>query len=305
MRSEGQAKITAIMLTMNQCEKTLRCLESLFASGSPSFNVVLWDNGSRDGTIEAVKTTYPQVAAIYSDANLGVAGGRNTAAEAAIKRFNPTHLLFLDNDLLFEPGFVSALLDPFLNDARVGQTQAKLRFMNDRARLNDGGGCNINFLLGQTRPVGYGEIDIGQYDSVKPCVACGGAMMVRTDLFIQLGGFDLQFNPFGPEDLDFSLRLAKAGYKAIYVPQAVAYHEVSHTYGSDYDEDYARLKSSHWFKFMQRHATLSQKVGFYLIGAPYLVLRVLHREGSKGNLRAFRGLFRGVLEHFRRPNIFF
>jgi GT2 family glycosyltransferase len=45
-------------------------------------------------------------------------------------------------------------------------------------------------------------------------------MMVRADIFQQLNGFDPLFGPFGPEDLDFSLRLQKAGYLALYIPQA-------------------------------------------------------------------------------------
>ena len=60
--------------------------------------------------------------------------------------------------------------------------------------------------------------------------------MVRTDLFELLGGFDPSFDPFGPEDLDFSLRLQEAGYLSIYTPQAVAYHTVSHSFGQGYSE---------------------------------------------------------------------
>ena len=51
-----------------------------------------------------------------------------------------------------------------------------------------------------------------------PCIACGGAMMVRTDSSRKLGGFDAAFDPFGPEDIDFSLRLRKLGFRALYFP---------------------------------------------------------------------------------------
>ena len=121
-------------------------------------------------------------------------------------------------------------------------------------------------------------------------------MMVRADVFQQLKGFDMSFNPFGPEDLDFSLRLQQAGYTALYIPQAVAYHVVSHTFGKGYSENYARHKSRHWFTFMRRHASPLQQLGFLLIGIPYLTFRVIIREGRRGNLRAFRGLIRGVFE---------
>lgn len=289
-------KITAIILSMNQRERTLKCLSSLFAIKLIPYNVLLWDNGSVDGTQEAVQTKFPQVTIHHHPTNLGVASGRNAAAQLAMQRFNPTHLLFLDNDMLFESGFVEALAAPFMSDEKVGQTQAKLLFMDDKQLLNDGGGARINFALWQVSPVGYREVDHGQYDTMKQCIACGGAMMVRSDVFQELAGFDPIFDPFGPEDLDFSLRLQKAGYKALYVPQAVAYHAVSHSFGDGYSEEYARHKSRHWLSFMQRHASLGEKLKFFVIGAPYLAIRVFTREAKRGNLRAIRGLFRGVFD---------
>ncbi len=290
-------KIVVIILTLNQCDRTLACLHSLLANEEPPFQVLVWDNGSDDGTEKSISETFPQVMVHHHPTNLGVASGRNAAAKLATETFNPTYLLFLDNDMLLEPNFVHALHQPFLEDGRVGQTQAKLRFMDDRSRINDGGGARINFISWQVTPVGYGEIDIGQYDEVKKCISCGGAMMVRAELFQELNGFDTIFDPFGPEDLDFSLRLQRAGYNALYTPQAVAYHVVSHTYGKGYSEEYARHKTRHWFAFMRRHASPIQKLGFYTIGAPYLMARVALREGKKGNLQALRGLVRGAYDY--------
>lgn len=299
---QATPRVAAIILTMNQREKTLRCLSSLLASEASPLHVIVWDNGSKDGTAEDVRAAFPDVLVYCHPTNPGVASGRNAAAALAMQTFNPTHLLFLDNDMLVEPNFVSALLKPFgepVYEGPIGQTQAKLRFMHDRQRLNDGGGCHINFLLGQTIPIGYGEIDHGQHDTPKACVACGGAMMVRAEVFRQLGGFDTKFDPFGPEDLDFSLRLAEAGYIALYVPQAVAYHEVSHAFGEGYSENYARHKSRHWMLFMLRHASVVQKLGFFLVGAPYVALHVVIREGKRGNWGALRGLARGLLDFLR------
>jgi GT2 family glycosyltransferase len=291
--------VAAIVLTYNQRELTLSLLESLRASSPSVAHVLVWDNGSSDDTVAAVGSVFPEVLVHGHTSNLGVAGGRNAAAQLALEAWSPSHLLFLDNDLELEPGFVEALLEVFVSGPAVGQVQAKLRFMHDRSRLNDGGGCTINFLTGQTVPVGYGEIDQGQHDVIKPCIACGGAMMVRADVFQELGGFDLAFNPFGPEDLDFSLRLQRAGYRALFAPRAVAYHIVSHTYGAGYSEDYARHKARHWLKFLGRHGTGAQKLGFYLLGAPLMVVRVAAREGRRGNLGALRGVFRGLVDALR------
>jgi hypothetical protein len=287
--------ILVLILTYNQKKKTLDCLSELLGNQDIPFNVLVWDNGSQDDTLSAVREAFPRVLTYYSDENLGVAGGRNASAQKAIREFGATHILFLDNDILVEPGFVRALFEPFESDPELGQTQAKLRFMHDRSLINDGGGALISFVFWRVTPVGFGEPDQGQYDTARPCISCGGAMMVRSDVFQQLNGFDLLFGPFGPEDLDFSLRLQKSGYGAMYIPKAVGYHQVSHTFGAGYSEDYARHKSRHWLLFMRRHASLRQKVAFYLFGAPFLAVQVFVREARRGNLGAIRGLVQGVL----------
>lgn len=294
--STAVPRIIVIILTYNQKGKTLECLSTLLGGEDTPFRILVWDNGSHDGTIEAVNEAFPDVLTHYSESNLGVAGGRNKSAQKAISEYGATHILFLDNDILTEPGFVDALYEPFKSDPQMGQTQAKLRFMHDRRLINDGGGARISFVFWRVKPVGFGEQDEGQYDTPGSCISCGGAMMVRTDVFQQLNGFDPLFGPFGPEDLDFSLRLQKAGYKAMYIPKAVGYHQVSHTFGEGYSEEYARHKSRHWLLFMRRHASVWQRLAFYLFGAPILAVQVFMREARRGNLRALRGLIQGLLK---------
>lgn len=295
----GQAKLVIVMLTLNQREMTLECLSNVLSIRDPSFELLLWDNGSTDDTVTAVREAFPQVHVHHHPTNLGVAPGRNAAADLAIRTLSPTHMLFLDNDMELEPEFIRELFKPFTESPRVGQTQAKLRFMYDRERLNDGGGNRINFWLARTEPIGIGEIDRGQYDTPRKCVAGGGAMIVRTDIFQELGGFDTGFGHLGPDDLDFSLRISEAGYDVLYVPTAVAYHAVTHTYGRTYDEVYARLKARNWFVFMRRHASIPEQIGFLLIGLPYRTLSVLIRQGTRGNIVAVRGLARGVADYLR------
>ncbi len=303
--SSGDPVIAVVILTYRQKQQTLRCLHHLLASEPDRvpFRVLLWDNGSNDDTADAVAKEFPSVRVHVSETNLGVAGGRNAAADEAIRLWHAEFLLFLDNDMVVEPGFVTALWGPLQGPSgeRIGQTQAKLRLGKDPERLNDGGGCRIQFWLGRTRPVGYGEVDQGQYDTPTRCVSCGGAMMVRSDLFQKLGGFDEIFNPFGPEDLDFSLRLQQQGWEAWYVPQAMAYHDVTHTFGGgDYTEEYAAHRSRHWLRLMRRHARIRDWIGFVLVGIPAIAARVIGRELRRGNLGALRGLIRGTFGRERK-----
>lgn len=291
----AEAKVAVAILTHNQREMTLDCLEHVLKMRGPAFDVVLWDNGSEDGTVEAVRQRFPQVIAHHNPVNLGVASGRNAVAKLAFEKLDPEFILFLDNDIEVDPAFMEQLLDGFSERENVGQTQAKLLFYDERNRLNDGGGCQISFWRGTTSPVGFNEIDEGQRDQRKPCVACGGAMLTRSELFRELGGFDAKFNPVGPEDIDYSLRLQKAGHAALFIPEAVGYHRVMHTFGGGrYSEEYAKHKARNWFVFLKRHAPLHHKIGFFCVSAPLLVLRLVIRESRQGNFGAIRGMLRGL-----------
>jgi GT2 family glycosyltransferase len=297
MSRMGAAPSVAILiLTLDQRESTLRVLDSLRTELGRGVTILLWDNGSSDGTAEAVRRSFPDVIVHGSPENRGVAGGRNAVARLAVERLAPTHLLFLDNDMVVTPGFVRELLAPFASDARVAQTQAKLRLIDEPELLNDGGGFNLSFWLARTEPVGFREVDRGQRDQVRQCLPCGGAMAVRTDVFRELGGFDEVFNPYGPEDLDFSLRVRDRGYLALYVPSAMAYHAETGTFeGGRYTETYARYKARNWLVLMRRHARLHQQAAFFVLGLPYLAVRMLVKEGPRKGLSVLRGWVRGAV----------
>jgi GT2 family glycosyltransferase len=292
LRQAKSAPIAVVILTLNQREKTIRCLSSFSDVTRGSHQILVWDNGSQDGTLDAVQKLFPDVLTHYCPTNLGVASGRNAAANLAIERFSPSHLLFMDNDMVVAPDFLDALLAPFATgDNALAQTAAKIKFLEDERYLYSAGGSRVRFWLGDTTPIGHGELDNGQHDLPTRCIAQGGATLVRTDVFQALGGFDPAFNPYGPEDLDFSLRARRAGYYSLYTPQAVVFHERSQTFeDGQYTERYARNKTQKWLLFMSRHASWTQRLGFYLIGAPFVLTRALIREGRKGNFAAMKGL---------------
>jgi GT2 family glycosyltransferase len=287
--------VVIVILTWNQRDKTLRCLQSLSEAGCRLDRVVIWDNGSDDQTEQSVRARYPAVLYHRHEANLGVASGRNAAAQLAIETWRPGYLLFLDNDMRVEPGLVERLVNPFSDDPQLGQTEAKIRMADKPDRLNAAGGSEIRFVQGTIKPVGYGERDTGQYDTRRECLPNGGAMMVRSDVFAMLGGFASDFDPYGPEDLDFSLRARQAGYRGLYIPEAVVYHDHRRSVeGGGFSANYTMNKTRHWLLLLRRHASPLQRLGFYLWGAPSGVLRVLRREVLAGNFAALKGLAAGL-----------
>ena len=284
-----------VILTWNQCKQTLRCLQSLADAGYALSQVVLWDNGSVDGTDEAVINKFPDVVFHRHPSNQGVASGRNAATLLAIRKLSPSHLLFLDNDMVVTPGFLESLCEPFTLEPQLAQAMAKIRFLNDPDRLHSAGGQVVNFSLGIKHGIGYGEVDAGQYDEQQSCLPSGGATLVALSVFLELDGFDSIFDPFGAEDLDFAYRVRGAGYQATYIPESIVYHDYQRKSGAGPDGDsYIAARVRHWIILLRRHATLAQQVGFFAGGAVVGLIKVALREGLNGNVASLKGIPTGV-----------
>lgn len=284
-----------VLLTWNQLEQTRRCLQSLATSGYSLSRVVLWDNASADGTDEAIISEFPDVTYHHHPTNQGVASGRNAAALLAMRTLSPSHLLFLDNDMVVTPGFLESLCEPFATEPRQAQAMAKIRFFNDPKRLHSAGGQVVNFALGIKTGIGYCEIDRGQHDVRKPCLASGGATLVAVSVFLELDGFDAIFDPFGTEDLDFAYRVREAGYHATYIPEAVLYHDYQRKSANGSDGDsYIAARVRQWMILLNRHATLPQQFAFYLGGAVVGFIKITVRQILSGNASALKGIPKGV-----------
>lgn len=289
MVKDRKISIVIIVLTYNQLEKTVRCLHSLLNIQHDLHKILVFDNGSADGTKEKLNNNFPGIEYHYNSENLGVAGGRNKAAVIAMKKFAPQYLLFIDNDTKVDRGFLSGLEKRMKSDNAIAVTTPKIKIIQQPGKIYGAGGCNVQFWNGNTMHLGYNEIDHGQYDIEKECIASGGCMLVTTDIFKKTGGFDTIFNPYGPEDLDFVFRVKKAGFKSVYVPDAVIYHDERPGRSSDkgkYSPEYAANRVRHWIIFMDRHAKNWEKIIFLFIISPILAIKIILREIFKGNFKA-------------------
>lgn len=101
----SQPRVAILILNWNGIRDTLETLESIQRLQYSNFEVVLVDNGSTDGSREAIATAFPTVRLITPPANLGVAGGRNLGLEAILQQPDVDYVLFLDNDVTAEPSY--------------------------------------------------------------------------------------------------------------------------------------------------------------------------------------------------------
>jgi GT2 family glycosyltransferase len=280
------------VLNHNGRELLLECLRSVQESDYGHLSVVVVDNGSTDGSAEAVRRLHPEVHLVPSDRNLGVSGGRNAGVRYVNERLRSDFVLFLDNDTQVEPDAVRELVAAAGNDPGIGLVSPKAFRKKGDATLLSAGGMSFNPWTGALGDVAAGEIDRGQYDRVRDVQAGPGfAFLVRGTVFGEIGPFDEAFNPYGWEDVDFSLRAGKAGFRVVYTPRAVVYHAGGRA-GRGAILFYERHKARNMMYFIRRHTTMPQWLCFLCVFPLLAAVRVA-KEVFSGNGRVVLEWFRG------------
>jgi GT2 family glycosyltransferase len=164
-----------------------------------------------------MREKFPQVRLVETGANLGFAGGNNAGARAAHGEL----VAFLNNDTRVPPNWLRALIRPCLEEPGVVCTGSKIVSWN--GRVLEFGGSALNFA-GYGFQVGFGSLSPEECGPQREVLyACGGAMAIRRNLFLEVGGFDDDFFAFY-EDSDLGWRLWVLGHRVLFVPESVAYH---------------------------------------------------------------------------------
>jgi len=214
--------ISVIVLNYNGKGFLNSCLSSLASQTYSDFEVIVVDNGSRDGSPEYIEENYPWVRLAKNDENLGFAGGTNVGIRAAKGEF----IITLNNDSRADSRFIEELIKP-MADPEVGVCAAKMLFPD--GRINSAGICISRSGAAWDR--GMFEPDRGQYEFVEEVFgACAGAALYRREMLDEIGLFDEDFFLY-LEDVDLAFRARLAGWKCLYVPGARVIHHHGGTAG--------------------------------------------------------------------------
>src|SRR5262245_10780517 len=217
-------RVAVLIVTRNRRRDLLESLDAVVGLDHPPerLEVLVLDNGSQDGTMEAVKAwqirtggRLGRVECVRSPENLGAAAARNRLAAQAS---TSSDLFFvLDDDALPEPVFLMRMIAVFATDPAIGVVGGRIVAFDDPARDLAGAGF-IDWRLGRFREnPASGPTDC---DFVITC-----ATVIRPAAFRAAGGFDEDYFVYH-EDVDFCVRVARHGYRVCYEPAARARHKV-------------------------------------------------------------------------------
>ncbi len=222
-------QVSIVIPVFNKVELTKQALDALYKNtGSASFEVIVIDNGSTDGTpefLQAAQKQHPNLRVIANAENTGFAAACNQGARAA----TGDYVLFLNNDTEVQPGWLDAMLETFRAQPDAAVVGSKL-FFPDGTIQHAGVALIRDEVLDipvSAWHIGYQKEDLPVYNRMRPLKAVTAAcMLVKKTAFEEVGGFDEAYWN-GYEDVDLCLKLVKAGYGIYYQPKSVVIHHES------------------------------------------------------------------------------
>lgn len=291
-------KASVIIVNWNGLDHLATCLDSLAAQTFRDFEVILVDNGSRDGSVAFVQERYPWVRLLPLAENTGFATGNNRGFENS----HGEYVVTLNNDTRVQPNWLEVLVGVAERHERVGMVASRIcSFANPDIIDSVGMGiCRDGMARGRYRNQRWSALVLPREEQILLPSAC--AALYKRAMLEEIGFFDDDFFAYA-EDVDLGLRGRLAGWEALAATEAVVYHKYSQSSG--------RLSPLKVYLVERNHYWVALKC-FPFVDLPALpfftlwryveqVRSVVNGKGVGGESRAdgmpgalFRALLKGV-----------
>lgn len=218
--------VSVIIVNWNGLHFLKDCLPHLYKSSYKNFEVILVDNGSKDGSIEFVKKNYHNIIIVQNSVNKGFAEANNQGYKKAKGEF----ILLLNNDTKVSRNFMEPLIHALQNDKWLGGVQSKILSM-DNPKLLDSV-ASFFTSTGMLYHYGYHQKDSKKYSKrIYTYTAKGACLMLKREVVEKVGLFDSRFFAYF-EESDLCHRIWLSGYKVEYIPESIIHHKIGGTSNS-------------------------------------------------------------------------
>ncbi len=283
--------VSVLILAYNNLSDTIECLVSVSEIQYANLDVLVVDNGSTDGSADAIRDHFPNVRVLRSESNLGVPGGFNLGIRNALAS-GSEFVFLLNNDTVVAPDIVSILVARAIENPNLAIVMPKILYYDQRDLV-----WSVGARYRRVPPaivfIGLGkpDRDFQRVQRIQYAPSCG--LLVRRGAFERVGLFDDGYR-FYYDDWDFSIRVREAGFAIELVPAARMWHKVSRTIRKRRDEFWKTWGASA-ARFYRRHghpAAMSLPVHIgYIVG----------RELIQGNGRSLPFFFVGLIHGLSAP----
>ena len=222
-------QVAVIILNWNGAALLRRYLPTVIAGTDDTIaDVIVADNGSTDDSLQVLRQEFPTVKVLAFDKNYGFAQGYNLAIGQTMYPYT----VLLNSDVRTPQGWLNPLLEYMQANPHVGAVMPKLRQdRDDGMTMFEYAGAAGGYIDCHGYPYCRGRIfeavedDHGQYDDGPKSVfwATGACLMVRSQLYQDVGGLDKDFFAH-MEEIDLCWRIRLAGNELMMVPSSCVYH---------------------------------------------------------------------------------
>lgn len=217
--------VSVIIPTWNARERLVRCLEALCDQTRSPDQVIVVDNNSTDGTGEMIRNNYSWINLVSLSENRGTAGGWNAGLRVA----TGSYIVLLNNDTYPKPSWLGTLTGALESQSSFAFAVGHLLLADGSGRI-DSAGDGFDPRFGGVM-LGHGHLNgLTIHRMCEVFSATGAAAIYRREIFETVGEFDESLFMYS-DDIDMGFRARLRGFRCIYVPDAVAYHEGSATLG--------------------------------------------------------------------------
>lgn len=223
-------RVSVIIPNYNGMDFFRPCLTSMRNQSRPADRIIVVDNGSADGSADAIELEFPEVEIIRFTENTGFCGAVNAGINASD---DCDYVILLNNDTEAEPHFVEELLKGIAGRDKVFSCQAKMLKMSNPELCDDAGDyyCSLGWAFARGR--GKPESNYRRPAALFSC--CAGAAIYNMKILREIGIFDENHFAY-LEDTDIGWRARIYGYRNIFLPKARVLHVGSATTGSAYND---------------------------------------------------------------------
>lgn len=285
--------IYVIILNWNGKFDTAACIESIKAQKDVFVRIIFIDNGSQDDSVSYIKELFPEIEMIVHQRNMGFQGGMNSGIHHALSQ-GGEYIFILNNDTISDVNMLSHLMRGF--DNSIGITAPLIYYAENRDKIWSCGGM-INPILLDMPPFSN-TCNLITNEPVLRDFVTSCAFLVKRGVFEKVGLFDERFFPIYYDDLDFCLRVKKAGYKIALIPKAVLWHKVSLSAGGEYSPRERYLMGRNSGIYFRKHMRFWQApiiIIYRLVSAFLWVLRLSRRRKFQALKAYMTGLRDGWL----------
>ncbi len=248
--------VSVVIPVYNQFGYTYNCLKAVLAhSGGTEYEIIVADDHSTDHVAELEKIV-DGITIIHNSENLNFLLNCNNAA----KQVRGKYILFLNNDTQVQPGWLRPMVRLLEEDNRVGMVGAKLIYpegiLQEAGGIlwKDGSAWNYGHMKNPSDP---------EFCYVKEAdYVSGAAIIIRADLWKQIGGFDTSFVPAYYEDTDLAFEVRKRGYKVLFQPASIVVHFEGVSNGTDTSTGLKKYQVTNQNKFFEKWKAVLEKEHF-------------------------------------------